>query len=243
MGTWTLDRVKLVENKKLDTEDYFGTSLKVEYRLRYLSTGLADPFDELPRLRWHEVITSKDHSTKTYWTFQTNMYEHNPLSRTLEVWAKRYPVAYMAAGKVGPTCKGSSILMTPRGSPVRLDALGPGLKGSKQAEAVRTYLQTNGGGLEITIHDIPSLRLTNATATRVERLLEFDCSVVGETAPKSRYVGNQYLDVDYTKKQKEWKREFPSKKIALDLNGFMKVDPPPDVSEATDPIFVGGEGW
>jgi hypothetical protein len=140
-------------------------------------------------------------------------------------------------------CKGSSILTTSRGSPVGLDAIGPGLKGAKQAEAVRTYLQTNGGGLDVTIHDIPSLRLTNPKATRVERLLAFDCSVVGENSPKLRYRGNQYLDVDYTKKQKDWKREFPSKKNALDVDGFMKVEPPPAVSQPRDPMFVDGEGW
>jgi hypothetical protein len=162
--------------------------------LRYEST-LFGSFTELPILEWNEQIFMIEHHSSKWWQFSANMYRHNPCSQTLIIWAKRYIEAYNAACGRPPSVKGSSKLFNKNGQLVTAKQLGDAATPLQKAEAVRNYLKSNSGIMEITIHDIPSINIPDRN-THKERLLVFDCGFAGGGP---RFRGTQYLDLDGSK--------------------------------------------
>jgi hypothetical protein len=236
---WKLLGVKL-DFSDLGGSELFGTNVIATYRLGYTKSS-GGKFTEMPRLDWHETIMMNDHGKGETWVFDTNMYTLNPLSRTLEVWPQRYLVAYdLARGGAG-AAKGYSKLLTKSGAAVKVKDLEKAPTPQGQADAVRKYLASKGGILEIQIHDIPSIRVPKA-GERKERLLLFNLGLVGGG---SKVKAFQYLDLDGDKPRSEWVREHGAGwgVSGLKTTGLNKVAPPANVAQKEGATFAAGECW
>ncbi|MBN2123685.1 MAG: hypothetical protein JW821_05300 [Deltaproteobacteria bacterium] len=241
MGKWTL---KSIEGRfeQYDTSELFGTSLFVTYQLLYTPT-IFGKFVETPKLEWLETIMMNEHHKGEHWTFQANMYTHNPLSETLKIWPRRYVEAYKDAYNRPFTGKGHAKLRDKNGAELAAGTLKSGItEDAKMADEVRKYLKDNGGILEIQIHDIPSINKPKGTGTeRKERLLNFDCGVEGGMR---RYRAQQYLMVVAGEPPHTWKRNFQvGWPFGLKTTGFREVPAPQTVSAPRPPLFFGGELW
>ncbi|MCG3124251.1 MAG: hypothetical protein GIKADHBN_02703 [Phycisphaerales bacterium] len=240
MGTWTLERLT-TEFSDYDTSELFGTNFKARFWLAYTPTAF-DRFAETPRLDWHELILMKEHHNNQWWEFETNMYEHNPLSNTLKVWPGRYVIAYdTAAGEPPFGVKGRSELLDRGGMRVAIDKLGAGISDNAQkADAVRSYLKKHGGILMIEVHDIPSINKPTGNQHK-ERLLKFNVGVAGSVL---RAQAEQYLVVNHAQPKAAWTRRFSNGwPTAWNPGAAPKVAAPASVSNPRDPVFAAGECW
>jgi hypothetical protein len=235
---WKLLGVKLAFSD-LSGSELFGTNVIATFRIAYPKSSSA--FKELSRLDWHETIMMNDHGKGETWVFDTNMYAHNPLSRTLEVWPQRYLVAYDLARGGHGAAKGYSKLLTKSGAAVKAKDLEKVNDPKGQADAIRDYLSTKGGMLEIQIHDIPSIRVPKA-GERKERLLLFNIGLVGGGGKVKAY---QYLDVDGDKPSSEWERKAGTGwgVSGMKTTGLEKVQPPSNVAAKAGATFAPGECW
>jgi len=241
MGTWSLERLT-THSSDLNGPVY-GTNYHAVFHLKYTSTTFGQ-FTETPRLDWHERILMNEYHNNQSWVFETNMYEHNPCSQTLLVWARRSIECYRKAAHIGPGVqKGSAVLQKLNGGTVTAADLGAGLTdGASQATAVRNYLKSHGGLMTIEIHDVPGIN-TPTGAQRKERLLLFDVGLVGGGL---RSRAEQYLDVTGGQPAGTWRREFNCRSWARNTlaHGAMAVVPAPAlVSNPRRPLFAAGECW
>jgi hypothetical protein len=237
-GKWTVEKVSAT-SAAYDTSELYGTTFTAYYTLKYVS-GSGD-LVEPPMLDWHEKFILIDHKAKERWVFEDNMYDLKPYSKTLEIWNARYIAAYdAAAGAPDMMIKGSSKLQTLKGVAVKKTDLDKAASGPEKANAVRKYLKKNGGILQITIIDIPSLNIPKAKDERKERLLLFDCGVVGGAL---RQKAAQYVEVDGAKPKTGWKRTLTMKWDKTDLplpTGFKEIPAPGNVSTKGDRTMMGG---
>lgn len=240
MGRWTLESISGSTSPYVS--ETVGHNVNVTYKLRY-TPSMMGKFQELPILEWNEQIFLIEHHKGEWWQFSTNMYQHNALSKTLEVWAKRYIVAYDTANGSQFMGKGGAKLLTTAGQPVQGKVLGTAHSASDKADAVRRYLQKSGGRLEISIHDIPSINKPD-DQTHKERLLVFNCGFAGGGP---RYAGTQYLNMNGALAPTQWVTEFQpsssllSTKFMNGTTGLRKVAPPGLVANPRTPHFMAGE--
>ncbi|HWR54411.1 MAG TPA: hypothetical protein VN428_25105 [Bryobacteraceae bacterium] len=233
MGHWTLHSMNPAFSP-LDGET-FGNNFQVTFMLRY-SPSTFGSFAELPRLDWSERIFMKEHTKGEHWEYEGNQYERLPYSPQFKVWSGRYVEAY---GRDIFPKKGHCRLLDGRGVPVAPGALNAAAENGEAADAVRSYLKSHGGFLEIEIHDVPAIRAT--TDGRKERLLLFNCGLVGGA---QRVYAEQYLDVDPTKPRSTWLREFRlGYERAWSTRGLRPVPPPDNVTRTDVPIFGPGFCW
>lgn len=209
MGAWSLQSVS-GRHEPLNTTTHFGTNWYVTYRLKYTPQPKADTFVEPPKMAWDETILFIDDARQEWWDFSGNLYTRKPDSPTMEVWAQRYFRAYLHATNqpyAHPNAKGHSRLIDKHGAPVKGKALGPPTRDARaQTTAVKNYLSSHGGTLEIEVHDVPSiLKPQNANAKRVERVLVFNCGMTGST---SRATGWQHLKIDSHQPENTWTYNF-----------------------------------
>lgn len=242
MGRWTLESINGATSPYIS--ETVGHNVIVTYRLAY-EPSMMGQFKELPILEWNEQIYMIEHHKREWWEFSANMYQHNPLSKTLEVWAKRYVAAYDQAKGMPFLGKGSSKLLKKSGAPVQAADLPQAMSNADKADAVRSYLKRNGGKLEIVIHDIPSINKPDAQ-THKERLLVFDCGFAGGGP---RYQGTQYLNMNGAQPQHAWVKDFQVAGAALshqfmrNTMGLKKTPAPPLVSQPRPATFLSGECW
>lgn len=239
MGTWTLERL-VTENSEFDTTELFGTNFKARFWMRYTPSTF-DRFAETPLLDWHEQILMKEHHNNRWWEFETNMYEHNPVSNTLKIWPRRYIAAYdKAAGNTEVNLKGSSLLTDPQGLPVTIEKLGNANTGPEKADRVRSYLKSKGGVLVIEVHDIPSINIPKGNEHK-ERLLKFNVGVIGQSL---RGMGEQYLVVNHALPRVSWTRRFSGAwGTTWNPGASPKTDAPASVAMQREPVFAPGETW
>ncbi len=245
MGQWTVTTIQGAASP-YNTGALFGNNVKVRFRLKYESSKFGR-YKETPNLEWNEQIFMIEHDQNSWWEFETNMYDHNPLSKTLEVWAKRYVRAFDRAHgrETEPNVKGNSLLMTRTGGTVPANALGNATSGPEKADAVRNYLKRNGGILQLDIHDIPSINRPTGTTDK-ERLLIFNCGVAGGGP---RFRGSQYLHVTAGTPPANWTRSwttgqnghFEFLRTLRNNRGIRKTGPPAAVSLTRTPVFFAGE--
>ena len=239
---WTLQSVNATCSD-FETGELFGTNFVATYRLQYNSSTFGS-YKETPRLDWHETIMMNEHHKAESWVFDTNMYTHNPLSKTLEIWPKRYVESYAAANGQPFSGKGHVKLFDKNGATVSAKALGTKTEVTAKAEAVRSYLKSNGGIFEIKIHDIPSINKprTGEAATHKERLLLFN---VGVEEMGLKVQAYQYLIVNSAVPQAQWTRKHGLGwgVSGLKTSGLKKVAAPPGVSNVRAPMFFPGECW
>jgi hypothetical protein len=241
MGKWICDNASAAITP-LDTLESFGTHLHVSIKMTY-HPSLVGSFSEMPPLEWNEKIVMIEHGNKTRWTFETNMYQHKPDSKTFIVWKSRYYIAYDQANGQGSAHPGSSRLLDKKGQPVPASALRSSgvITRADKTRAVQDYLKTNGGSLLIGIHDKPSLQVPENGEDR-ERLVLFRCGVRGGVKV---FIGMQHLRAQDGIDRMQWKRidETASKK-QKDLplpQGYTDVMPPAHVTNSKTSILMDGE--
>jgi hypothetical protein len=242
MGTWSLQSVNITTVEPYETSELYGTKVVATYRLRY-TRSMVGGFTETPRLDWHETIMMNERHKGEAWVFDTNMYAHNPLSRTLEIWAKRYIEAYNHANGRAFAGKGYAKLFDTNGIQVRANALQTKTDPAAKADAVRKYLKDHGGILEMQIHDIPSINKPRPGDTvHKERLLLFNVGVEGGNTRAQAY---QYLVVNSALLAAQWTRQHGNGWTISRLNttGLRSVTAPVQVSQPRNPVFVAGECW
>ena len=218
--------------------DLWGSNVVATFKMAYSPS--IGKFKETPKLDWHETIMMNEHHKGETWVFDTNMYTHNPSSNTLLVWSARYVTAYDYAVQGGATVKGYSKLLAKNGTPVKAKDLEKAGDGKAKADAVRKYLSSKGGFLEIQIQDIPSINKPDAGEHK-ERVLLFNIGVVGGTHVKAY----QYLDLDGDKPTSAWVRKAGDGwgVSGFKTTGMKKVSAPGNVSSARGPRFTAGECW
>jgi hypothetical protein len=254
MGSWNLASIS-GQATPFEQGALFGNNVICNFKLVY-TPSMTGRFVEPPKLDWHEKFIMIEHHKRERWTFEKNMYEHNPTSNTLAVWPSRYIDAYDNAGGQALRDKGSSLLVDKAGQRVPATKLARVTDKADKADAVRDYLKGHGGALLITIHDIPSIQAPKQVAAppvigghrgmiweRKERLLLFNCGVVGGGL---RFRAMQYLDVDGSKPKPLWGREAPLAWARADLplpRGYRDVPAPSTVSDPRPAQFLAGEVW
>lgn len=240
MGTWTLESTKS-SFSPLNTTTNFGHNFKVTFRMKY-TPKLGSKFTEPPQLDWHERVMMKQPNAGTWWEFETNMYTHKPNSGTVWIWMRRYLEAYQRAAGLGPSeerIKGSSQLLAKDGKPVPLATLGAGLATREaKVKAVRDYLKNSGGILDIEIHDIPSLTLPLKDGDIKERVLIFNCGLVGVSSNRVR--GEQLLIANQTQPKDTWTQSLKVGGAGHEWStrGLRKVDAPSGVKTPIPPTDI-----
>lgn len=242
MGTWTLESTKN-NVTPLDTTTNYGHNFRVTFTMKY-TPKLGAGFTEPPRLDWHERVMKKDLTAQEWHEYELNMYTLKPQSLTLNIWSRRYWDAYCraAGGASDPLgrVKGSSRLRAKDGRSVPLTELGAGLTEPKdQVRAVREYLKSKGGFLDIEIHDIPSIALPLSPNTSTERLLIFHVGVEGNN--NLRLHAEQYLKVSSAEPKARWTQ---SLKVGAGqghtwaTTGLKKVTAPANLTTPLLPVFT-----
>ena len=238
-GVWTLTAVK-ANTTLFDTTPLYGNKVNVTFVLEYKAGSGA--LTASPMLDWHEKFIKLEHKGKERWVHESNMYAQNPGSATLMVWPRRYIEAYNGAtGETSSsaTMKGKALLFGKKGK-VTGKELGQASSDAEKAAAVKKWLAKNGGRLEVTIEDIPSLNRP-AKGEKNERLLLFNVGVVNVQAPRAKI--EQYLEVDGDHLATTWTRTSTQKWIKNDLPlpiGFKDVTAPTGVTNLR--VFQGGSG-
>lgn len=238
--SWKLLGVKLAFTD-FSAGTLWGTNVVATFRLAYSAPLVGGKFKELPRLDWHETIMMNEHHKGETWVFETNMYTHNPLSRTLEVWPQRYIAAHNEIhGGLTPS-KGYAKLLTKSGGAIKPKDLVKATDDKGRAESVRKYLSSKSGVLEIQIHDIPSINKPKAGEHK-ERLLLFNIGLVGGGTKVKAY---QYLDLDGDKPASDWVRQAGKGwgVSGLKTTGLKSVGAPAGVTAGGGPNFGDGECW
>ena len=208
MGNWTLEGLT-GGFTALNTASNIGHDFRVTYKLRYRPTML-DKFTEPPKLDWYEWVKKKDHLAGEWHEYEGNQYAVKPNSYTLQIWNRRYIQAFNTAARLpkpNHKTKGNSTLLDKAGHPVPLAKLGgrPVTDEKTQADLVRGYLKSNGGVLQIEIHDIPSITLPLGVGEHTERLLLFNVGVVGGAM---RVKAEQYMHVNQATLPTTWSQVF-----------------------------------
>jgi len=245
MGTWTLEGLA-GGFTPLITADAFGHNFRVSYKMRYKPSTF-DKFVEPPILDWYEQVKKKDHLAGEWHEYEMNMYALKPQSYTLMVWGRRYVEAYNHAAKLPrgvDKMKGSSMLLDKKGNPVPLSALGGKVvaDANKKSDLVRSYLKSNGGILQIEIHDVPAITLPLGPGEHVERLLIFNVGIVGGGM---RVRAEQYLHVNQATLQGTWGHVFHMghSQTWSTRDCPRKVAAPLNLVTPMAPAFSAGEVW
>ncbi|WP_347901425.1 RHS repeat-associated core domain-containing protein [Pseudomonas purpurea] len=239
LGKWRLEKLQL-SHSELISESSVGNNVVVNVNLLYKPDWrdrLLGSFQEVPNLIWHEKITTNDFGKNETWSFEADMFEHNPSSRTMEVWPKMYIEAYNSASNTPGIYRGAVSLHDVRGNKVTVDDLGGGVSdNNKKSKAVRSYLSSKGGVMSFEIHDVPSIVFREKT--HKERLLEIK---VGLEGARSSVSVSQYLSVDNVSTNKEFKRLIATQPVDMAHEGLHMVDPPAIVSERRPYLRAQGE--
>jgi hypothetical protein len=255
MGQWTLEKVG-GNVSPMDANGLYGNNFNVGFSIAYKASTFGS-FVEPPILDWHEKFIMIEHHKRERWVFEKNMYEHNPCSATLLIWPRRYIEAYNASGGQAPGVKGSSKLFSSKGAAVTRQQLGNAASDLEKADAVRRYLKSNGGRIDLMIHDIPSLNTPAMVAAppragvmiggnrpipeHKERLLLFNVGILNSGM---RWKGYQHVMVSAGVPKPNWTRAAGAGWGVADLAlppGYRDVPAPPQVSMVRPPVFSSGE--
>ena len=228
LGKWRLEKLHL-SHSELTAKDTVGNNVVAHIKLSYRPNWqdrLLGRFQEMPDLVWQEKITLNDFSKNETWSFEADMFDHNPSSRTMEIWPKRYLEAFNSSAGNPGLVRGAVELHDLEGNKVNIRDLGEDISDSKnKSKAVRSYLSKNGGALSFEVHDVPSISLRENT--HKERLLKIQVGLNGASATASI---NQYLYVDTTKEEAKFERVVGTKSVEMGRNELRAVEAPSIVS-------------
>jgi len=240
LGKWRLERLQLTHSE-LKSRKSFGhnviANLIVSYKPSLMDRWLGR-FEEMPSLIWYEKIKMNDFSKGQRWEFEADMVKHNPSSRTMEIWPRRYLEAFNTSASNPGLARGMVTLQDLAGETVKLDALGSELfSNEEKANSVRSYLSANGGILAFEIHDVPSIVLSEGSNVHKERMLEIRVGLEGANATASV---KQYLYVNDAKTPMQLQQMIGAKSFEM-RGGLSLVDAPTQVSTKRPYIKFPGE--
>jgi hypothetical protein len=228
MGSWTLQSATPDIRPR---NDVYGHYFAVRFRLKY-SPSTFGSFAEMPRLEWKETITMIERSAGTWWRFEGDQYARLPSSQTFNSWVRRYVNAYYSVRNslYGPD--ESSRLYDRNGGQLPRDTFAQATDDAARANAVRSYLKSNGGIFEAMVVDKPGINkpaLGAMPAVHKNRILTFDCGLTGTAIRVKAY---QHLTVDSTKPETGWFREcvLNSTSRPFSTDGLRNVAVPADVA-------------
>jgi len=229
MGQWTVQSITATTTELNGTE-LFGSNFMVNIRMKY-TANLLGMWVESPQLVWHEHFTTVDHNARTFWEFEHDMIELKPGSPTFQGWTMRYIQAYnnVVGNGHGLNKGANAFLRDTNDRAIGRTALGKTnlTDNIEKAKAVRSYLKSNGGILDMLVIDVPSMLISKINLDKhLERLLLFNCSVGDK-----HITAMQYIDFDQA--HRPWKREFKISsfsRMTQDHHGFARVDTPTSVS-------------
>lgn len=239
MGQWTLMSARLGWVK--ERNDLYGHNFGVVFKLKY-TKSLIGSFTEMPQLEWKETITMIEQRAGTWWQFIDDQYNRLPSSPTFLNWVNRYKNAFLYVRESPPDTEfnWTARFYDANGNKLKRDDF-PRLNTDKEkADYVRTYLQKNGGIMEINAMDTPAISKNSVTAlTHKNRILTFDCGLRGSSMRTKLY---QHLIVDGSKglDGSGWYRKFEESSISppFQTAGLRKIEPPTDVTKSGG--FTGG---
>lgn len=242
MGQWSLESMNMSDALRDGT--VFGNFVVGVFNLKYTKSTFGS-FQDVPKLKWFEIITVIDHQKQNYWVYEDNQYYRNPRSPTLDVWLNKYRRAYDAAAFADPdsSTEACSRLYDSQGKSLTKATFGSKNEDSgAKAIAVRDYLKSNGGFLKIVVRDTPALLKVRDGATKnMERLLQFQCGVEGLDSSKWQKY-EQYLKMDSAVGIGAWKRVCrPGWLMTMRLPAsYTEVKPPDDVCANKTIVDVAG---
>lgn len=160
-----------IKSRDYNDANTVGSRVDIMFRLEYTPEEGMGFIDE-PRLRWVEKIKFREDDK--IWQFSTNMFRHNQHSRTFFPWRYRYVEAYhFSKHRHKKFFHGMTRLYDVNRLPVSPDELPFAAGIDKQIDAVKEYLTTHGGILEVMITDVPRLRVSDNPVHK-ERVVNFD---------------------------------------------------------------------
>lgn len=166
---WSLQRVT-VRNSNFDEADTIGSGIDVVFTMKYNKLKNKE-YIEMPLLEWKEKIDFKSEESK--WQFQTDMYDHNPNSKTFFPWRNRYTEAYSFSKIKDKTdVNGYVKIYKNNMQPVGVNDIKNAYTPEEMTKNVQDYLAKNGGIMEVTITDLPQI-LKRDTISK-ERKVEFN---------------------------------------------------------------------
>lgn len=227
---WSLKGVN-VKNKNFNKDNAIGSTIDVTFTMEYNKLK-NNRYIEMPPLQWKEKINFKEGDSK--WRFQTDMYEHNPTSRTFSPWLNRYIEAYnFAKFKDKGLFNGNVRIYKKNMEPVGVNDISSAGVPIEKVKIIQDFLSRNGGVIEITITDIPQV-LKREIAENKERKLTFDIGFKDKTevhfTQGIRLVNDGKTNVFVT----------TSDNIKL-ARGDVNVQPPERVTKPRDHYFLHGE--
>lgn len=239
IGKWKLEKLQF-SYSDLNSDEAVGNNIVANIELSYKpdwKDSVLGVFQEMPNLRWKERITLNDFSKNQSWSFKADMLQHNPSSRTMELWPRRYIEVFNSAAGQPTLVRGAVVLRDLRGNNVSLADLGAEVSGNEEkSKSVRNYLSRNGGTLAIEVHDVPSI-ITREN-THKERLLEIQVGLSGALTTAAIY---QYLSVEITPEKSVSKRFVSVRPIPMVDRGLKSVEPPSVVSKRRSYTRFPGE--
>lgn len=226
MGVWTLQSAT---PEFRDRNDIYGNYFSVHFVLKYDPSTFGS-FKEMPRLEWQETILMIEKLKGTYWQHTADQYARNPGSLTFTGWVSRYKTAHWQVRQGNYGNDQPTRLYDKRRSQLKRDAF-PRIQSEKdKADAVRAYLKSHGGIVDILVIDKPGINLPTAgDGTHKERILTFDCGLAG-CGP--RVYAYQHLLVDAAVPNSQWRRKCEMSRTTspFSTSGLTRLTPPADVT-------------
>lgn len=167
---WSLKRVN-IKNKNFNSDSAIGSGIDVKFTMEYNKLK-NNRYIEMPPLQWKEKIDFRESDSK--WHFQTDMYEHNPKSKTFFPWVNRYTEAYhFAKAKDKTLFNGNVKIYKKNMEPVGVNDIKSADTPIEKVRNIQDFLSRNGGVVEITITDFPQIVKRNDVKNK-ERKVIFD---------------------------------------------------------------------
>ncbi|MGC6233470.1 hypothetical protein [Hafnia paralvei] len=227
---WSLKGVN-IKNKNFNKDDAIGSTIDVTFTMEYNKLK-NNRYIEMPPLQWKEKIDFKEGDSK--WQFQTDMYEHNPTSRTFSSWLNRYVEAYnFAKSKDKGLFNGNVRIYKKNMEPVGVNDIRSAGTPIEKVKNIQDFLSRNGGVIEITITDSPQI-LKREIAENKERKLTFDIGFKG----KAEVHFNQGIRLVNDGENNVFVTTSDNIKLA---RGDVNVQPPERVTKPRDHHFLHGE--
>ncbi|MEI3775393.1 hypothetical protein [Pectobacterium brasiliense] len=227
---WSLKKTN-IRNKNFNKDHAIGSSIDVTFTMQY-SKSRNNRYIEMPPLQWKENIAFREGDSK--WSFQTDMYNHNPNSVTFLPWVNRYIEAYnFAKAKEKKSFNGNVKIYKNNMNPVGANDIKSASTPAEKVKIIQKFLSKNGGIMEITITDVPQI-VKKEIAKNKERKLTFDIGFKDEAI--AHFNQGIYLKTDG--KMDVFVTTSDNIKLA---KGDANVQPPTRVTTPREHHFLSGE--
>lgn len=228
---WYLENITVKNKGNINNSERVGTAIDVTFKMRY-NKPKRGKYIEMPALEWNENINLKKGHTK--WNFKTDMYRHKPTSKTFKPWLNRYVEAYHYAKAQDKTkFNGNVKIFDINMEPISANRIKNANTDIQKVRSIQQFLRKNGGIMEITITDRPSIANKEMLHNK-ERNLMFNIGFNGQSM--AHFFQGAYWPTN------NQKNAFITVSHNIKLaQGDVNILPPSDVSLPKKPYFLSGE--